>query len=127
VWQGLDHHSFYEKLHNVIRMRFGISGVETIFELGNLEMLLSLLGGAGFHDVEIESVSMTARFPDPEGFLAGEIDVDTAAIPSMQHLDAKERQRITADISDEMAAALVEVTDQDHVVIPFHANIIRAQ
>ena len=31
---------------------------------------------------------MDARFPDPAGFLAGEIEVDTAAIPSMQALDA---------------------------------------
>jgi ubiquinone/menaquinone biosynthesis C-methylase UbiE len=124
VWQGLDHHPFYVKLHNVIQKRFGMSGVETIFELGNLETVFALLTSAGFRNVNVESVSMTARFPDPEGFLAGEIDVDTACIPSMQHLDAKERQRITADIRDEMAAALEEVTDKDHVVIPFHANII---
>lgn len=127
VWQGLDRHPFYVKLHDVIQKRFGMSGVETIFELGDAETVRGLLTNAGFQDLKIEPVSMTARFPDPEGFLAGEIDVDTACIPSMQHLDAKERQRITADIGDEMAAELEEVTDKDHVVITFHANIIRAK
>jgi SAM-dependent methyltransferase len=98
VWQGLDRHPFYEKLHRVIQNRFGMSGVETFFQLSDRKKLFSLLGAVGFRDIEIEPVSITARFPDPEGFLAGEIDVDTAAIPSMQHLDANERQMITADI-----------------------------
>lgn len=127
VWQGLHRHPFYEKLHNVIQKRFGISGVETIFELGNEETLIAVLKDAGFGDFEIESVSITARFPDPEAFLAGEIDVDTACIPSMQHLNANERQKITAEIRDQMAAALNEITENEHVVIPFHANIIRAK
>ena len=69
---------------------------------------------------------MIARFPDPEGFLAGEIDVDTAAIPSMQHLDAQARQAITAAIHDDMKAALREVTEDDHIVIQFHAQIASA-
>ncbi len=127
VWQGLDRHPFYVKLHNVIQKRFGMSGVEIIFELGDLETVFPLLTNANFHDVEVEPFSMIARFPDPEGFLDGEIDVDTACIPSMQHLDANERRRITADIRDEMSAALEEVTEKGHVVIPFHANIIRAK
>ena len=127
VWQGLDRHPFYVKLHNVIQKRFGMSGLETIFELGNVQTVFAMLTNAGFRDVKVESVSMTAHFPDPEGFLAGEIDVDTACIPSMQHLNAKERQRITAEIRDEMAGALQEVTEKDYVVIPFHANIILAK
>jgi SAM-dependent methyltransferase len=126
TWQGLDRHPFYVKLHNVIQKRFGMSGVETIFELGDYDALHSLITSAGFRIVEITPVSVTARFPDPKGFLAGEIDVDTACIPSMQHLNPDERQRITANIQDEMASALAEVTEEEHVVLPFHANIVRA-
>jgi hypothetical protein len=69
---------------------------------------------------------MTARFPNPDGFLAGEIDVDTAAIPSMQHLDAQARQAIVAAITAEMESPLKEVTHDNHVVIPFHAHIVSA-
>lgn len=127
VWQGLDRHPFYQTLHDVIQKRLGMSGVETIFEFGEADKLRGLLTDAGFRHIEIEPVSMTARFPDPAGFLAGEIDVDTAAIPSMQHLDANKRQMITAAIRDEMDGALREVTDADHVVIPFYANIVRAE
>jgi SAM-dependent methyltransferase len=126
VWQSLNHHPFYQKLHEVIEHRLGMSGVQDIFALGDASSLGALLTDAGFQQVEIEPVSMTARFPDPDGFLAGEIDVDTAAIPSMQHLDARARQAITAAIGDDMKEALQEVTEGDSVVIPFHAYIARS-
>jgi ubiquinone/menaquinone biosynthesis C-methylase UbiE len=126
VWQSLNQHPFYQKLHEVIEHRLGMSGVQDIFALGDAPGLRALLTEAGFQQVEIEPVSMTARFPDPEGFLAGEIDVDTAAIPSMQHLDAQARQAISAAIGDDMQEALREVREGDYVVIPFHAYIARS-
>ena len=127
VWQGLDRHPFYKRLDDVIQQRLEMSGVQAIFALGDAEELRQLLTEAGFQHVEIEPVSKTARFPNPEGFLAGEIDVDTAAIPSMQHLDVQARQAITAAISEDMKASLREVTQDNHVVIPFHAQIARAE
>lgn len=126
VWQGLDCHPFYRALHEAIERRLGISGVQEIFTLGDADGLRTLLTDAGFRNVVIESVSMAARFPNPDGFLAGEIDVDTAAIPSMQHLDAQGRRRITEAIRGDMAGPLREATEGDHVVIPFHAHVARA-
>jgi SAM-dependent methyltransferase len=126
VWQGLDRHPFYQMLHQVIQRRLGMSGVQDIFALGTSDELRALLEGAGFRRVDIESVAKTARFPNPDGFLAGEIDVDTASIPSMQHLDGRARDAIIASITDDMRAPLAEVTRDDHVVIPFHARVARA-
>jgi ubiquinone/menaquinone biosynthesis C-methylase UbiE len=126
VWQSLNQHPFYQKLHEVIEQRLGMSGVQDIFALGDASRLRASLTDAGFQQVEIEPVSLTARFPDPEGFLAGEIDVDTAAIPSMQHLDAQARQAITAAIGDDMKGALQEVTEGAYVVLPFQAHIARS-
>ncbi len=126
VWQGLDRHPFYQRLHNVIQQRLGMSALQDIFALGEADRLRTLLAGAGFERVEIEPVSLTARFPDPAGFLAGEIDLDTAAIPSMQGLDDQARQAIIAAIGEDMKAPLREVTQDDHVVIQFHAYVAHA-
>lgn len=127
VWQGLDRHPFYHALHEAIRKRLGMSSVSDIFSLGDAAELRSLLCEAGFGSVEIESITMTARFPNPDRFLAGEIDVDTAAIPSMQGLDAQARQEVITAIRDDMEGPLREVTRDDHVVIPFHAHVTRAE
>ena len=126
VWQALDRHPFYETLHHVIQRRLGMSTIRDIFALGDEDELCGLLTNAGFRCVEIEAVSITARFPNPEGFLAGEIDLDTAAIPSMQALDVAARDAIVAAISEDMKQPLLEVTQAEHVVIPFHAFFARA-
>lgn len=127
VWQSLDRHPFYQTLNNVIQRRLGMSALQEIFALGEADQLRTLLAGAGFQSVEIEPVSLTARFPDPSGFLAGEIDVDTAAVPSMQGLDDQARQAIIAAISEDMKTPLHEVTQDDLVVIEFHAYVAHAR
>ncbi len=126
VWQGLQRHPFYETLHEVIQRRLGMSALQDIFSLGNADELRRLARGAGFTRVDVEPASLTARFPNPDGFLAGEIEVDTAAIPSMQHLDAQARQEIVSAIGEDMKSSLAEITHDNHVVIEFYANIVRA-
>ena len=126
VWQGLDRHPFYRTLHEVIQRRAGVSALELIFSLGSRDEVEALLKSAGFGRIDIEPVSMTTRFPDPEAFLAGEIEVDTAAIPSMQHLDEGARRSLVAAISVEMKSPLAEITEGNHVVIPFHAHLATA-
>jgi ubiquinone/menaquinone biosynthesis C-methylase UbiE len=127
VWQGLARHPFYEQLDRAIERHLGASGVRDIFALGDVDDLRARVVKAGFARVEIESFSLLARFPDPDGFLAGEIDVDTAAIPAMQHLDAAARRDLAARIGSEMAAALRTVTVGEHVQLPFHAHAVRAE
>jgi ubiquinone/menaquinone biosynthesis C-methylase UbiE len=123
TWQGLDRHPFYRMLDEVIRRKLGMSGIGEIFALGDPDELRALMERAGFRDVRIEQTSMPARFPEPDQFLAGEIDVDTAAIPAMQALDPGERQEIVAALRDDMERSLREVTDGNEVVMLFHANL----
>jgi SAM-dependent methyltransferase len=126
IWQGLGRHPFYRILTDVIRHRAGISVLDDIVPLDSEDALRGLLEGAGFRQIEIRSHSMTARFPHPDGFLAREIEVDTAAIPSMQHLDDSARRALVDSIAADMKAPLAEVTEGDHVVLPFHAFLARA-
>jgi hypothetical protein len=126
VWQGLGRHPFYQTLHRVIQDRVGISAIQDIFSMGDIDELTALFTGAGFKDVTFESATMTARFPDPGAFLAGEIEVDTAAIPSMQDADLATRERIVNAIAADMRVALERVTHDDHVVLAFHAHLLTA-
>lgn len=120
VFQEIDRHPFYRALDEAIERHLGESAVSAIFSLGNRDKLEQLLVDAGFHDVQITPVSMTASFPNPDGFLAGEIDVDTAAIPAMQGLDTAARQELTETLTQEMTQPLAAVTSNDRVEMPFH-------
>ncbi len=124
---GLDRHPFYQTLHNVIQQRLGMSALQETFALDNTDDLRGLALAAGFRRVDIKPFSLTARFPNPDDFIAGEIEVDTAAIPSMQHLDSKSRQAIVKAITGDMQSPLKELISDNHVVTPFHELIIRAR
>jgi ubiquinone/menaquinone biosynthesis C-methylase UbiE len=127
VWQSLDRHPFYQRLHEAMHKHLGMSAIQDIFALGDEQEIRTLLTTAGFQHVDSEPVSMTSRFPNPESFLSGEIDADTAAIPSMQQLDTQRRQALISAIRTDMEMPLREITEDDHVVIPFHAYIVLAK
>ena len=126
VWQGLDRHPFYQTLHRVIQQRAGISALQDIFSLGNTDDLRRLALAAGFRQVDVRPFTITAHFPNPDQFIAGEIEVDTASIPSMQHLEPHARKTIVAAIIKDMESPLRTVTFDDRVVIPFHGHLVRA-
>ena len=126
MWQGLDRHPFYEVLHNVIQKRVGMSAIHEIFALGDANDLCKLALTAGFRQVDVKPFSLTARFPNPEAFIAGEIEVDTASIP-LQHLDSNAREGIARAIASDMRSPLKELTSDNHVVIPFHGLIVTAR
>jgi SAM-dependent methyltransferase len=127
VFQGIDRHPFYQALDQAIERHLGMSAVGEIFALGDAEALRASLTRAGFRNAAVEPFPITARFPNPDAFLAGEIDVDTAAIPAMQGLDPDARRDLTAAIEADMAETLRTVTDGDHVHLTFHAQIAHAR
>jgi SAM-dependent methyltransferase len=126
VFQGIDRHPFYQALDDAIERRLGMSAVSAIFALGDADALGASLTRAGFRTVVVEPFPITASFPNPDAFLAGEIDVDTAAIPAMQGLDPAARWELVTAIEQEMAEPLRAVTVGDAVHLPFHVLIARA-
>ena len=127
VWQGLDRHPFYQTLHDVSRRRLGKSSVQHVFSLGNSDKLRRLLTEAGFQQVEIEPASITARFSNPEEFLAWEIDVEPSETPALRHLDPQAQQAILAAVRNEMQTALHEVMQDGQVLLVSHANVAHAR
>jgi SAM-dependent methyltransferase len=126
VFARIDHHPFYVALDDAIARRLGTSPVKDIFALGDVDALRDMLIQADLRDVVIEPFSITARFPNPADFLAGEIDVDTAAIPAMQGLNSSARRDLTTAIQQDMAEPLSRVIIGNAVHLPFEVLIARA-
>lgn len=127
VWQGLDRHPFYQTLHDVSQQHFGKSSVQTVFSLGNANELRTWLTASGFEHVEIEPMSITAHFPQPEEFLAWEIDINPAEAPALQNLAKEAQQEIMAVARQDMQSQLEEIMRENQVVLPFHAHIAQAR
>ena len=127
VWQAIDRHPFYQTIHDVTQRHLGKSSVQAIFSLGDVDELRKLLTDSGFRHVTIESVSITARFSQPEEFLAWELDVDPAETPALRNLDAEAQQAIMAAVRQEVQGQLDEVMQDHQIVLPFHAYVAKAR
>jgi ubiquinone/menaquinone biosynthesis C-methylase UbiE len=127
VWQGLDRHPFYQTLHEVSKRHLGKSSVQAVFSLGDSDELRKLLIDSGFQHVAIEPMTLTARFPNAEQFLAWEIDVDPAKTPALQNLDTEDQKAILAAVRHDMQKPLEEVMQDNQVVLPFHSHLVEAR
>src|SRR5262245_38152462 len=74
VWRGLDLHPFFAKFNDVLVRHTGVPALAAPFVLSDAGELHALLAGAGFTQVTVESRAQMARFPNPHGFVAMEID-----------------------------------------------------
>jgi hypothetical protein len=111
----------------VSRQHLGKSSVQAVFSLGDSDELSKLLTDSGFQHIEIEPISITARFPQPEEFLAWEIDVDPAETPALENLDIETQQAILAAVRQDMQGPLDEVMQDNQVVLQFHAHVAQAR
>ena len=127
VWQGLDRHPFYQTLHDVSQRHLGKSSVQAVFSLGNSDELRQLLIDSGLQHVAIEPMSITARFPNADEFLAWEIDVDPTETPALQNLDTEAQQVILAAVRQDMQGPLEEAMQNNQVVLQFHVHIAQAR
>ena len=127
VWQGLERHPFFQTLHDVSLRLLGKSAVQTVFSLGDSDELRELITDAGFQQVEIEPLSITARCSDAEEFLAWESAVDPAECPALQNLHTESQQAILAALHQEMQAPLREIMQGDQVVFRSYAHIACAR
>jgi hypothetical protein len=75
----------------------------------------------------MEPMTLTALFPNPEEFLAWEIDVDPAETPALQNLDAGAQRVILAAVRQDMQGPLERAMQDEKVVLPFLAHIVEAR
>jgi SAM-dependent methyltransferase len=127
VWRGLELHPFFAAMSEAVVRHLGVDALAAPFSMGDAGELHDLLHAAGWHDVRVEAREMNARFPDPQGFIAMEVDVMAAAIPSAQNLDAQARARLAKAVARDMADAIHAATRHGRIEIPMHAHLASAR
>jgi ubiquinone/menaquinone biosynthesis C-methylase UbiE len=126
VWQGLDRHPFHQTLDEVSKRRLGKSSVQSVFSLGDGDELHELLADAGFQQIEIEPESITARFAQPEEFLAWEIGVDPSEMTALQNLEAGAQKASLPAVRQDMQKSLDAVMQAGQAVLQYHAYVAAA-
>jgi SAM-dependent methyltransferase len=126
VWQSLEQHPVYVLLHTAMQRVLNTQAMATPFSLPGAE-LERLLNGAGFVDVVITPVTITASFDQPERYVEFQIEALSAGIPLLQQLDAGERAKLVAGVSGDMEEVVRELTIENRLQFPMYAYLAQAR
>jgi ubiquinone/menaquinone biosynthesis C-methylase UbiE len=127
TWATIDRNPFFVLFGGVLQRHLGTPAVDTLFSLGDRELLRSLFVEAGFDTVGIESVGRTVRFPSLERFIELRVAAGSATVPALKAMDAAGRAALTAAVRADMAAPLQQYIEGDELVFPTEANIAVAR
>jgi ubiquinone/menaquinone biosynthesis C-methylase UbiE len=126
VQQPLDRHPFDRRLDTVLQKRLDVAALRDIYALSADDELRALLADAGLRNIEVNPITIAARYPDPQQYLTLRLTSVIAAVPTLQHLDNRGREELIAAIGREMAQPLRAHTVGEELVIPAHVQIARA-
>jgi ubiquinone/menaquinone biosynthesis C-methylase UbiE len=128
VGQAIERHPVHVALDEIFVRHVGAPFfARSIFDLGDVDQLRALLEGTGFRDVVIEPFSVTARFPDPAGFVRQQVLGVAAFAPAVAGMDPAVRQAAMATVLAEAEAAVRPYVEDGTLVIPAHAHVAQAR
>lgn len=130
VWQPLERHPVYSALLETEARELGapIEEVGRPFLFGDDARLRSLLGDAGFRDIDVVERTLEVEFDDPETFVALTVQAGAAVVPELAPDDPEAREDlvevITSDNEDVLRAH--RVGDRLRFPTPNYIAVARA-
>lgn len=124
TWRGLDQHRFFAAYDRAVRGRLDSPALEIPFSLGDPAALGTLLLAAGFSNVSVEPADIEADYTQPDRFIEFQV-IASAAIPSLQSLDATEGDALIGAIREDLAEPVREATVGDRLRFPMKGIVAR--
>ncbi len=127
TWLPIEHHPFFSALNDAMQRHLGTAAASAPFTLGDAAEVKQLLSAAGFHDIEIEHVTLTAKYPDPERFLDETVNALMAVVVSMLDIGEDELARGVTAVKEELREPLEAAVHDNVVHLPWHSHIATAK
>jgi ubiquinone/menaquinone biosynthesis C-methylase UbiE len=123
TWCALDEQPFLAAIHRAASRHIEVPPDRRL-SLGDAGELVSLLEGAGFREVRVETAARTERYADA----AQIVRLHTMAIvPGFSAMDPAERDRLAGAVLDEMKDTIERFADGNGVAYEMRANIATAR
>jgi ubiquinone/menaquinone biosynthesis C-methylase UbiE len=131
VAQGIESQPpVYAALDEIIVRHLSIPVLaRTVFSLGDANELRTLMEGAGFQAVVVEPLTVTARIPDPAGFVRLELGgaIEFGAAAALAGMDPAAREAALEAVQAEAEAAIRPYVEDGRLVISPRTNVARAR
>lgn len=126
TWRPLDDVPFFAALHRIAERHVG-PVVDQRHAFGIAGDLERLLGEAGFHDVRVETVTRTVRFPEPAVFLQLNAMAIVGMSAAAKTMDDAERARTIALVANDSADVLPDYRDGSELAFALATNVATAR
>lgn len=126
LWRELERQPLYAVLLEAEARHLDRSVEEVAgppFSMGDADALQGLLSAAGFERIEIEPVTHTVRFPEPDRFVTLTLLAASAVIPEFQELGDDERADLMEAVRRDVDPIVQEYVEGDSVAFPMQAHI----
>lgn len=123
TWSPLDQIPFLQELHRVAQWHLG-PVVDRRHGFGDPTELERLLSGAGFHAVQVDTVSLTTRLSDPAAFVHLNALALVGMSPASSAMDEAKRAQVAASIAED--SALVMRTYLEDAELAFEIRALMA-
>ena len=129
VLQDLGLHPVFDALMRSVskHLEVPLDVVSIPFALPEAEELAALHTDAGFADVEIRTVSITARFSDPYRFVPMAVVSSAAAVPAFALLDDPHKASLMESIAHDCASVVGAHIREGFVVFGMDAHVAIAR
>ena len=125
VWQALEHNPVHKAINEATVRLLGTPALAVAFS-GSAQELETLLSGASFEDIAIESVAMTLRFPSADRYIKLSMLARAAVQPIFAELDEAEHATRLEAAQQELSATLQRYIHGDEIVVPMAAYVATA-
>lgn len=129
-WRSIEHQALWCDLLEVERRHLAALGADADdavapFSLGDAAALRTLLGDAGFTDVEVEAHTLDVAFP-AAGFIRSQYQAYAAVMPQLAD-DPDAFEAFVAAIEADTRALVARYTRGGHVRAPMHTHVAVAR
>lgn len=126
VWRPLEEIPFFSTLHRVAERHLG-AVTDRRHVLGDALALTALFTDAGFHRVEVETVSRRLHFSDPAMLLKLNAMALVGMVPASRLMPEEDRARLVEAIATDSARVLPFFAGPEGIVFQMSTNVVTAR
>ena len=124
-WRGLARNPFFAHFAQVVQQQAGSDALALPFALDDPRELAGLQQQAGFEDVSVEPIDVTAVYADPARFVEMQMTASAAGIRTLQGMSPSELAAVIEAIRADMAEPVRAATVDGHLRIPVQGMLAR--
>lgn len=127
AWTTIERNPVDQIVAEAFDRHIGARILDVLFSLGEPETFASLFAAAGFEDIDVQPVSIPARYPSAAEYVELIVVGVVAAVPSLRDLPEDEQSRLSSAIQADISSRLEPFIEDGALVVRSESGVLTAR